>query len=245
MQPCDWEVIGCDDCEALTSLDDEIRLMVEQRAVTRIWEWTNRRFGACPVSYRPCGLRCTGQCGGRCSYRSPSEVVLPGPIVEPLEILINGVQLDIGASVVVYDYNCVTRIGGGRFPTRQNLGLPPTEDGTWQITYLKGEAIPPGGQLIAGILACEYAKGLCGDDSCRLPRRVSSITRQGITLAMLDNFDQLGVGYTGIWEIDDWITTYTTNLRVGPWQASAVSSPDIVTHRRLTWPEPTYVAPVP
>lgn len=186
-----------------------------------------------------------GRCGDSCSCSAVSELILPGPIDEPLEILVDGVALDIATSVVVYDYNRLTRIDGGKFPSCQNLGLPPTEIGTWQVTYRQGEPVPPGGGLIAGILACEYAKGLCGDDSCRLPRRVSSITRQGITLAMLDNFDQLGVGYTGIWEIDDWIATYSTNLRMGPWQASRVSSPDIVTQRKLTWPSYTYTPPGP
>lgn len=255
MQPCDWEVIGCDDCEALTSLDDEIRTMIEERAATRLWEWTNRRFGMCPMSYRPCKPRCAqgsymwsypmgqgsfinlscGRCGDSCSCGSVSEVILPGPIAEPVEILVDGVELDIDTSVVVYNYNRLTRIDGGKFPTCQDLSKPPTEVGTWQITYLQGEPVPPGGQLVAGILACEYAKAMCGDDSCRLPKRVSSITRQGITMAMLDDFDRLSLGMTGIWEIDDWVTTYSTNLRMGPWQASTVSSPDLTPRRLLTW----------
>jgi hypothetical protein len=255
MQPCDWEVIDCDDCTALTSLSDELQEAVRQHAVNRLWEWTNRRFGACPVSYRPCKKSCAtdsgwmwnypiaggryidlgcGNCSHGCSCRSVSEIILPGPIAEPTEILIDGEELDL-CSVRVDNYNRLVRIDGGEWPKCQNLGEPPTEEGTWQVTYLKGEPVPAGGGFIAGILACEYAKGICKDNSCRLPKRVSTVQRQGLTVAILDNFQNLGVGGTGIWEIDDFITTYTTNLRMGPWQASSVSSPDLTPQRFTTW----------
>lgn len=232
MAPCGWEVIGCDDCEALNNLDPLVREAVEARAVARLWEWTNRRFGPCPVTYRPPHLGCRNP--KRCVCQDVSEVLLPGPIFEPIEILIDGEDLDL-FRVRVDNYNRLVRIDGGRFPTRQNMGASALELGTWQITYLKGEEVPPGGELVAGTLACEFAKAMCGSEECRLPKRVSSITRQGITLAMLDNFDKLSVGGTGIWEIDDWITTYTTNLRTGPWQRGQVSSPDLPMERITTW----------
>jgi hypothetical protein len=239
----------------MDSLDPEIQEKVKRRAVTRLWEWTNKRFGACPVSYRPCRRDCNsgrgymwnvgvaqgrsislncGRCGTSCSCRHVSEVILPGPIT-PLEILIDGEELDLSA-VRVDNYNRLVRIDGGHFPTCQNLGSPPTEEDTWQVTYAKGQsAADVGGDLVAGILACEYAKAMCDDESCRLPKRVSSIQRQGITMAILDDFTKLQTGFTGIWEIDDWIATYTTNLRTGPWQASSVSSPDIPLDRFTTW----------
>lgn len=255
MGPCGWDIIGCDDCGALNNLSDEVRTAVEERAITRLWEWTNKRFGPCPIAYRPCKTKCAetggwlwnmptgsgrridlncGGCGDSCSCKEVSEIILPGPIAEPLEILIDGVELDL-SRVRVDNYNRLVRIDGGRFPTCQDLGAPATEVGTWQVTIAKGEEVPPGGALVAGILACEYAKGMCGDDSCRLPRRVTSVTRQGITIAMLDDFQKLQVGFTGIWEIDDWIATYTTNLRTGPWQMGRVSSPDIREQRFTTW----------
>lgn len=255
MAPCGWEIAGCDDCSALNNLDDEIRTMVEERAITRLWEWTNKRFGPCPVTYRPCKSKCAqsggwlwnfpiaqgrylefscGRCGDSCSCKHVSEIILPGPIAEPLEILIDGESLDLWR-VRVDDWNRLVRIDGGEFPTCQNLGDPTTDVGTWSVTIAKGEPVPAGGELVAGILACEYAKSMCGDESCRLPKRVTSVTRQGITIAMLDDFQKLSVGFTGIWEIDDWISTYTTNLRMGPWQMGKVFSPDIQHQRQTTW----------
>lgn len=236
MVPCGWEVIGCDSCAALSSLDDDVREAIEERAITRLWEWTNRRFGNCPVIYRPCSQAC-GTCGCYCRCRccEANEIILPGPVFEPIEILVDGEPLDL-SMVRVDNYNRLVRMDGERWPSCQNLSAEGGYDeNTFQITYIQGEEVPPGGALVAGILASEYAKAMCSDDSCRLPKRVSTVSRQGMTIAMLDDFTKLAVGFTGIWEIDDWIATYQTNLRSGPWRQGTVSSPDIPMQRFTTW----------
>lgn len=249
MSACNWEVLNTDCCDQFTNLDEEIQAEIEAWAVERLWRWTRERFGACEVSVRPCRKKCgpaygiggpvlisgqftnltCGSCGDDCSCTTVSEVILPGPIAEPTEILINGVELDLGA-VRVDDWIRLVRIDGGRFPTCQDLSAEPTEEGTWQITYLRGSPVPPGGGLVAGILACEYAKALCNDSSCRLPKRVTTITRQGLTMGLLDNFQGIETGYTGIWEIDDWISSMNNS-----YFAASVSSPDISKSRRTTW----------
>jgi hypothetical protein len=248
MPACGWEIIGCQDCAPFSNLDPAVQAEVEAWAINRLWLWTNQRFGQCPVSYRPCRKTCNGYaiggpwliggrflnltcgiCGDECSCTYVSQVILPGPIWEPTEILIDGDPLDLDA-VQVYDYNKLVRIDGGHFPTCQNLGATPFEVGTWQVTYLQGEPIPAGGQLVAGILAQEYAKAICGDGSCRLPKRLSSITRQGMTIAMLDNFTNLKEGFTGIWEIDDWIMS-----AIVPPARSTVFSPDVPRPKQPTW----------
>ncbi len=248
MPACGWEILGCDDCSAYTDLSDEIQAEVEAWAVNRLWEWTNKRFGACEVTYRPCRKTCDGylmygpalinghfinfgcaRCGDTCSCTSVSEVILPGPIAEPTEILIDGDPLDLEA-VRVDNYNRIVRIDGGTFPTCQDMGAPPTEIGTWQVSYLQGEAVPPGGGLVAGILACEYAKYLCNDDSCKLPQRLTIATRQGLTIGQIDDFQNLENGFTGIWIIDDWIAA-----AIKPPARSTVFSPDVPRPRQATW----------
>ena len=251
MTACDWDVVGCGPCGALDDLEPEAREAIEAWAVDRLWQWTNRRFGACPVTYRPCRKTCDGysmygpalvggrfynmtcgRCGDSCSCRHVSQIVLPGPIAEPIEILIDGIPLEPLEEVVrVDDYNTLVRTDGGDFPTCQDMGAPTTEMGTWSVTYLQGEPVPPGGDIIAGILACEYAKAICGDSSCRLPKRLTFATRQGITIGTVDRFENLKEGWTGIWEIDDWISAQTR-----PWQRSTVFSPDVPRPRLMTWP---------
>src|SRR5690606_6391778 len=129
--------------------------------------------------------------------REVHQVVLPGPISDVLEVTVDGEPLPLEA-FRVDDWNILVRQDGGHLPTCQDLGRPLEEPGTWGVTYLHGEEVPPGGSLVAGILACEYAKAVCGDSPCRLPRRISSIQRQGVVIGMLDNFTNLKEGFTGI-----------------------------------------------
>jgi hypothetical protein len=215
MTACDWEIIECGECSALTNLEAEIQADVEAWAIDKLWQWTGERFGLCEVTYRDDSDEC---CTLRRMYPCPTTTIrLPGPIAEPISAIIDGEELGPEA-FRVDDELYLVRIDGGRFRS------------PWEITFFQGEVVPPGGGLVAGILACEYAKALCNDNSCRLPKRVTTITRQGLTMAMLDNFLDLEKGYTGIREIDDWVTTQNK-----PKRPSLVTSPDVPRYRKTTW----------
>jgi hypothetical protein len=220
MPACDWEPIGCDGCSEFSTLDDAQRQEIQAWAVNRLWLWTHQRFGPCPVTMHNdspecCGATLEAQLRGIICL--DNEIVLPGPISEPISIVIDGEDLD-PCLFHVDDYNILVRDDGGKFV------------GDWEIVYLLGEAVPPGGGIVAGILAREYAKSMCGDSTCRLPKRITSITRQGLTMGLIDNFGNLKDGYTGIWEIDDWIAAQNE-----PAQRSSVFSPDIPRYRTTTW----------
>src|SRR5690606_2565861 len=85
------------------------------------------------------------------------------------------------------------------------LAEPATEPGTWSITYSYGTAVPAAGVLAAEVLACELLLGWTGDPGCRLPKRLTNITREGITATFLDSFQFLNDGRFGIYEIDTFI----------------------------------------
>ena len=102
------------------------------------------------------------------------------------------------------------------------MALPTTAPGTFSIAYDYGREVPIGGQLAAGVLACELAKAACRDSSCALPQRIQSITRQGVTVAVLDAFDDIDSGHTGIWLIDSWVSSIVKPLRPG-----RICSPDV------------------
>lgn len=249
MPACGWEVIGCDNCAAYTGLSPEVQAQVEEWAVDYLWQWTNQRFGLCSEIVRPCRQTCVGggpwsfpwdrsfpffslgcgRCGDNCSCQYVEQVKLPGIVAEPLEVLVDGVPVDLDA-FRVDDWNILVRQDGGRLPVCQDMGKPLGEFGTWGVEYLQGEAVPPGGELIAGILACEFAKSLCNDQTCRLPRRVSSIQRQGVVIGILDNFDGLKEGLTGIFEVDAWVMSQNK-----PKRRAVVRSPDVPTPRITTW----------
>lgn len=217
MAACGWTVLGCASCDAYASLDPDIQTEVQLWAVNRLWEWTNQRYG-------PCELTVHNESDGCCWLREnvyplcrTNEVRLPAPISEIIEVTVGGEEVDL-AALHVDNYSLLVRDDGGTF------------NSNWEVTYLHGEPVPPGGGLIAGILACEYAKALCGTNDCRLPRRVSSIQRQGVVIGMLDNFTNLEDGFTGIFEIDDWLMAATK-----PHRRTVVSSPDVTPPRIRTW----------
>ena len=56
--PCDWPLLGCDDCPDLVALADVAvgtvsRADVEAMAVAWLWSWTGKRYGLCEVTVRP------------------------------------------------------------------------------------------------------------------------------------------------------------------------------------------------
>lgn len=167
-----------------------------------------------------------GECSG-CERLDPRRVVtLRGPVNSVLSVTIDGVVLDPEAYRL--SGNRLIRQDDGYWPQGQDFDLPPGEPGTWEVVYRRGIEVPVGGQVAAGILALELRKAACGDKSCGLPQRVQSITRQGVTVAVLDAFDDIDKGHTGIWLIDSWLASMTK-----PPRRAHVLSPDVTPRNML------------
>lgn len=149
------------------------------------------------------------------------SVTLPSRTVAVTEVRLDGQVLPAEAYYFSPRESSLRRIDGGVWPAAQDLELPPNGPGTFEVNVEWGREVPLGGQVAAGVLAVEFAKALCDDSSCALPKRVQSISRQGITVA-LDTFDDLEKGHTGIWLIDSWISSVARAPRGG-----SVASPDV------------------
>lgn len=250
--PC-WPVDVCDDCctEALADLTPEQVEALSELAAYLLWKATGSRLGECEVTYRPCRIECgststglpepqrvngdwlnvsCGSCRGRCSCDWVSEVTIPN-VSSVVRIRVDGEDLDPVGTVAVYDRRRIVRIDGQQWPACQNLS---TIDGpgSWSITVLQGLPLPSGASYLAGILLCELAKACTGDDSCRLPRRVQTVTRQGVTIGFQDMFDGLDAMRFGIWELDAFIEASRTSVFRQP----SITSPDRPRPSRLTWP---------
>jgi hypothetical protein len=168
------------------------------------------------------GFLACGTCGlgDDCSCTSVSSIRLPGPVASVTRIVIDGTVFDPASYRV--DGPRVVRTDGQHWPYCQDMSLNAGAVGTWTIEYQRGLPVPNGGQVAAGVLASELAKAACNDGSCQLPQRLQTITRQGVTMAMLTDFTQsLDQGYTGIWIVDSWISSVTR-----PHQSALVTSPD-------------------
>lgn len=247
--PCDWPIdyTACVSAkETLEALGATGQALAEDAAREYLWRWTGRVFGTCPVLYRPCrvtqhrpgpwtsalvgvgwGTVACGTCGNQCGCEDATRTLkLPGPVHEVLSVTIDGVLLDPASYLVEGDR--LTRVDGEGWPVWQDLNLIPGSTGTWEISYMQGTPVPAGGQIATGIMAYELAKAMCNDNTCQLPKRIQSITRQGVTVALLDGFEGLEEGKTGIWLIDSWVMSITKPPRGG-----TVMSPD-VRPRRIT-----------
>lgn len=236
--------------EPYASLPASGQALYDQMAIDFLWRWTGRRFSICEVTVRPCRERCwdglstfgsivtrrpftpalirgewfniaCGSCGDACGCGDTSTLKLPGPVDEITEITIDGTVLD-PAAYRVDNHQLLVRLDGDRWPTCQNMGAALGKPDTWGVTYTLGIPVPVGGQIAAGLLASEFAKAACNDSTCLLPKRLQTITRQGVTVGFMDAFDDLQKGGTGLWLIDSWVTSVTR----AP-QAPRVFSPDV------------------
>lgn len=258
--PCDWPVSYAQ-CTTeggalpvpLASMPASGVEMFETMAAEYLWRWTGRALGLCEVTINPCRQDCTegqssfygggpfrgsspwtpvlvqgrwlnigcGHCGDSCGCAGDASLRIPGPVDSLVRVVEDGVEVD-PAVLGIYNNSFITRSDGKAWSP---CGL--------EITYRRGTAVPVGGQTAAGILAVELAKAACSDNTCQLPKRVQTVTRQGVTIAMLDSFDDIDKGHTGIWLIDSWLASM-----IKPRQPSAVLSPDIPRNspRRRTWP---------
>lgn len=175
-----------------------------------------------PVLFRGDWLNLTcGRCRDRCGCDRPSTLRLPGPVHTVTSVTIDGDVLDASA-YRVDNRGVLIRQDGESWPTCQDLGKPAGEPGTWSVTYERGVPVPTGGQVAAAVLACELSKAVAAPGECKLPQRIQTITREGVTVGFLDSFEGIERGQTGVWLIDSWVASVTKRPK-----RTRVLSPDI------------------
>lgn len=109
--------------------------------------------------------------------------------------------------------------------------LAPSDKAAWEVEYLWGLGVPTVLQRAAGELACEWAKNCLGQ-ACRLPQRVTSIARQGVTVSLADVDQLLQNGLTGLTTVDSIIQRFNPNRLPS---RMSISSPDLPVIRETTW----------
>jgi hypothetical protein len=95
---------------------------------------------------------------------------------------------------------------------------------TLVIEYEYGRAPSASGVGAAIALAWELGKSEVGDSTCRLPKRVTSISRQGLSVAVIDSMDFFKIRKTGLADVDLWLTAVNPDGRK---RRARVISPDI------------------
>lgn len=256
--PCNWSVTGecCNDVWDAASA--ELQQAAAEYGAFVIWAATGRRFGLCERTVRPCGRQCDqcqqgwywsdgffipyilngewrncwcGTNGAGCCTCAPScQVWLPGPVAS---IPVTGVSVDGQIIPVdawrVDDGHWLVRTDGDCWPDCQDYDVD-SGTGVFEVTYSIGLPVPSILLRAAGELACEWIKS-CQGAACRLPQRVQSVVRQGVTISMVDVDTLLGKGWTGITTVDQVIAMFNP---YGLKSRMKVASPDEPVSRIVT-----------
>lgn len=158
------------------------------------------------------------------------------PLIEVTEIKVYGRVLD-PSKYRVDDYRTLVRLPDAGttpevWPSFQRFDLDASQDDTFEVTATYGLMPPPAGVNAAAVLACELAKAATGGD-CKLPERVTSISRQGTTMdfsgLVLDPFAFFEQGRTGLYQVDLFLASVNPN---GLKRRPRVYSPDSVRKAR-------------
>jgi hypothetical protein len=117
------------------------------------------------------------------------------------------------------------RLDGSWLARTDGLTWPVCRDRV-SVSYQFGRPPPDGGRVACITLATELGRFASPepDQPCQLPRRLASVTRQGLTYAALDDMKFLDDGLTGLYSVDSWLRSVNPKGRS---QAARCWSPDI------------------
>lgn len=229
-----WATSG-DVCAPCVDNDDVSAVIDDQLQVASdiLFLLSGRRWpGVCSDTVRPCARpRCHGSIS--CSCGGLSTVVLGPNLVAVSQVKVDGEVLSDALYRVDTAHDELVRLpdaNGSRvsWPCCQRLDLADTEDDTFSVTYTYGAEPPVGGVKAAAELACELALS-CTGGTCRLPKRVQTVTRQGVTVALIDSLDLFERGMTGLPSVDLWLKSVNPN---GLSRRAKVLSPDTMQPNR-------------
>lgn len=189
--------------------------------VASLWLYraTGRQFrGECSATVRPVPRPAD-------TRREAANEVSLGyyPVRSIIEVVVDGATLPATA-YRLDDEGWLVRTDGDPWPVINDWERDATEVDTWAVTFTYGAAPPADGVMAAAILAGELALSAVRSEACRLPRRVQSITRQGVTTVVVDRLDGIGKGQTGVPDVDAFIKSVNPH---GLTRRSAVLSPDV------------------
>lgn len=166
------------------------------------------------------GINC---CGSACELQLPRTVSITS-------VTVDGATVDPSA-YRVDNRTLLVRTDGACWPVCQDIGKN-TGTGVFAVTGVFGNTVPDEALNAAGLLACEIGKSLKGQP-CRLPQRMQSLTRSGVTVQFPQVSTYLDRGLTGMNEVDQLIVQFNPGRLA---QSPQVFSPDLSPYRTTTWP---------
>lgn len=149
---------------------------------------------------------CSCNRGRAWGCNSLPEIRLPHRPVDPDSIV---VTLDGAAftDFTLLDGAWLVRTDGNGWPCCQRTELPLTEDHTFGVEYDHGAGPPLGGVRAAASLGFQLLAGWRNNSACKLPQRIQTVTRQGVSMTVLDPLNLFKDGLTGVPDVDLWVAS--------------------------------------
>lgn len=188
-----------------------------------------------PETGRPDWWRWINGWGHECAYGNDRQRISLGayPIRTISEVRVDGAVLAPSA-YQVEDRRWLRRIDGPLWNMTQNLDADPlVDDNTLQVAFLWGQAPDESGVHACKVFGTELALAATGK-ACALPERIQSLTRDGATLALLDPFEFLDKGLTGVFVVDLFITSVNPDRQRRRAQVISPDFPRPVTRVNVT-----------
>jgi hypothetical protein len=167
------------------------------------------------------GLNC---CGATCEVLLPDTVSITSVVVDNATVDPSAYRVDNGHVLV--------RTDGACWPKCQDMDKGLTATNTWAVTGVFGRLVPQEALDAASILACELGKAIAGMP-CRLPQRMQSLSRQGVTVQFPAVNTYLDRGLTGLNEVDQLVVQLNPHRLIQP---AKIVSMDQSPTRVTTWP---------
>ena len=230
---CDWPLDPACLTAEWEATPPDVQVRAQGLATASLRRLTGYRVGGCPITVRPCVLRCTdvslyrartwgphqtasgdwvNSCGCQteCSCTALCEVRLAAPVGPVSWVKVDGVEVPETDYRVDGDRLVWVGAGDCPWPVCQDMTKGDTEPNTFAVRYLNAHAPDSLAAYAAGVLAMEFAKA-CMGGKCRLPANVTSLTRQGVSFEIAAGTFPGGV--TGLREVDAWIGLWNPEHR--------------------------------
>lgn len=216
------------------TVDEETIEWVVTLASRFMWNATGRRFGVTTSARRPVRTHVTraqmkaafgmGVPIGSvprtdlahdagCACELPL-LLLPGPITQVDQVMVNGTALAIDGLVAISpDRRGLAKVDGSTWPCSQALDreageivVDPEVD-AWSVTYTHGRAIPTDGMAVATLLADHYLGLLPGP--CSQAVGLVRLQRKGVTMDY-----EKDEASSGVELVDEWLKQHTYDRTV-------------------------------
>lgn len=188
---CPWP-IDFNDCPGCREPANADRLAaIAAQVTTMLSRWSGFAYGGCRTvrPLDPCGECRTGCCAsGDCivlhDASGVTEVRIDGVVVPPEDYHFSAARGTLCAVPPL------------RWPTRDNLYSPV---GTLEVDVRVGAEPDAWALAVASELACELWKSCAGDKSCRLPKNVTRITAQNVTVELTQDEAKYALPAVAAW----------------------------------------------